>query len=127
MATRRGSGEGAIYERGDGKWCASVDLGWTDGKRRRKVLYGMTRAECHDKLKKALRLADEGTLSTGKAPTVEAWCKTWLAATATRVSPSTLTSYSNVANYYVVPALGRKRLDAIKPADVQAMTNGMLA
>lgn len=127
MATRRGSGEGAVYRRGDGKWCASVDLGWVDGRRKRKVLYGKTRAECFEKLKKALRLADEGNLSTAKVPTVETWFKTWLAATATRVSPSTHTSYTNVANYYVVPAIGRKRLDAVTPADVQAMTNAMLA
>ena len=43
MAKRRGNGEGGIYQReSDGKWCASVDLGFVNGKRRRKVIYGKT-------------------------------------------------------------------------------------
>ena len=46
MAKRRGHGEGAIYQRkSDGRWCASVDLGFVGGKRRRKLLYGATRKE----------------------------------------------------------------------------------
>jgi hypothetical protein len=32
-------------------WCASVDLGFVNGKRRRKVIYGETRKEVADKLK----------------------------------------------------------------------------
>jgi hypothetical protein len=51
MAKRRGNGEGGIYQReSDGKWCASVDLGFVNGKRRRKVIYGKTRKEVADKL-----------------------------------------------------------------------------
>jgi len=53
MPTRRGKDEGSIYQRAsDGKWCASVNLGWEDGKRRRKVIYGDTRREVADALKK---------------------------------------------------------------------------
>ncbi|MCS6881762.1 MAG: hypothetical protein NZU74_10540 [Chloroflexaceae bacterium] len=49
---RRGNGEGAIYQReSDGKWCASVDLGFINGKRMRKVIYGETRKEVAAKLK----------------------------------------------------------------------------
>jgi hypothetical protein len=34
MTKRRGHGEGGIYQReSDGKWCASVDLGFVNGKR----------------------------------------------------------------------------------------------
>jgi integrase len=44
MAPRRGGhGEGAIYQRADRRWCASVDLGIIKGKRCRKVIYGKTR------------------------------------------------------------------------------------
>lgn len=36
MASRRGHGEGSIYQReSDGKWCTSVDLGYIGGKRKR--------------------------------------------------------------------------------------------
>ena len=37
MSTRRGRGEGSITRRADGRWMARVDLGWQDGKRRRKT------------------------------------------------------------------------------------------
>jgi integrase len=49
-ARRRGHGEGSIYRRSDGRWAAMVDLGWHAGKRRRKFLYGRTRAEVAKKL-----------------------------------------------------------------------------
>ena len=45
MASRRGHGEGSIYQRkSDNLWVGTVDLGWVDGKRKRKVVYGATRA-----------------------------------------------------------------------------------
>jgi integrase len=51
---RRGHGEGSIHLRSDGRWCASIDLGLINGKR--KYLYGETRKEVADKLK-ALHVA----------------------------------------------------------------------
>jgi hypothetical protein len=51
MAKRQGHGESEIYQReSDGKWCASIDLGFVNGKRQRKVVYGKTRKEVADKL-----------------------------------------------------------------------------
>jgi hypothetical protein len=41
---RRGRGEGSIVQRADGRWMARVDLGWQDGKRRSKAIYGSVRA-----------------------------------------------------------------------------------
>ena len=38
MARKRGNREGSIYKRADGRWAATVDLGWYGGKRRRKTL-----------------------------------------------------------------------------------------
>ena len=64
MAKRRGHGAGGIYQReSDGKWCASVDLGFVHGKRRRKVIYGMTRNEVTDKLKAIHRDQAAGSTS----------------------------------------------------------------
>lgn len=55
MGRRRGHGEGSIHQRNDGYWCATVDLGWANGKRKRKYIYGKTRKEVVDKLKAAHR------------------------------------------------------------------------
>ena len=37
MTSRRGNGEGSVYKTKDGKWVASIDLGWVDGKRKRRT------------------------------------------------------------------------------------------
>jgi len=42
---RRLAGEGAIFERSDGRWCAALNLGWQDGRRIRKYVYGATARE----------------------------------------------------------------------------------
>jgi len=61
MASRRGHGEGSIYQReSDGRWCSTVDLGWVNGKRKRKVIYGKTRKEVAEKLKVVLRDQQQG-------------------------------------------------------------------
>ena len=37
--SKRGNNEGSIYKRADGRWTATVNLGYEDGKRKRKSLY----------------------------------------------------------------------------------------
>jgi integrase len=51
-ARRRAYGEGTISKRKDGRWIGIAELGWQDGKRRRKYVYGTTRAEVAAKLAK---------------------------------------------------------------------------
>jgi integrase len=50
---RRGSNEGSIFQRGGGRWCAILNLGWEGGKRRRKYIYGATAADVQEQLLKA--------------------------------------------------------------------------
>ena len=52
MARKRGQNEGSIFRRRDGRWCAILNLGWENGKRRRKHLYGATAAEVQEQLLK---------------------------------------------------------------------------
>src|SRR5260370_40884769 len=53
MAKKRGQNEGSIFERKDGRWCGILNLGWENGRRIRKHLYGATAAEVQDKLLRA--------------------------------------------------------------------------
>jgi hypothetical protein len=49
---RRGRNEGAVYQRDDGTWCASISLGYGDqGKRKRKVVCGQSKKEVQEKLR----------------------------------------------------------------------------
>jgi hypothetical protein len=64
MSTRRrGRGEGSIAQQADGRWQARVDLGWQNGRRRRKAVYGRTRKEAAAKLTKTLRDVQQGVPS----------------------------------------------------------------
>ncbi|CAA9585173.1 MAG: hypothetical protein AVDCRST_MAG19-4504 [uncultured Thermomicrobiales bacterium] len=63
---QRGHYEGSVYQReSDGKWVASVSVGYEVGpdgapKRQRKTLYGRTRKEVAEKLTKTLRDQQQG-------------------------------------------------------------------
>lgn len=79
MSKRGGQGEGSIYQRAqDGRWVATVNLGWRGGKRVRKSLYGATRREVQEKLSKALRAAESGLHIDQDRLTVERFLAGWL-------------------------------------------------
>jgi len=61
MAKRRGHGEGSIYQRSsDGLWVGSLNLGWVDGKRKRKYVYGKTQADVREQLARFTSDRDRG-------------------------------------------------------------------
>jgi hypothetical protein len=52
---RRAKGEGALYQRKDGRWVGELDLDWQGARRQRKCFYGRTQAEVLAKLNEAKR------------------------------------------------------------------------
>jgi integrase len=122
MAKRRGHGEGGIYQReSDGKWCASVDLGFVNGKRRRKVIYGKTRKEVADKLKALHRDQAAGiNIATGRQ-TVKAFLERWLEVSKQRNKTRTYEGYERIVALYLVPHLGHIVLNKLTPEHVQTM------
>ena len=119
---KRGNGEGAIYQDADGRWRSVVDLGWQDGKRRRKYLSGRTRADVAQKLRAALEARDAGRdlLGESRAPTVEVWLEYWLEQIVVRrVRPSTLDTYRGYVRNRIAPNLGRHRLDRLQPDHIE--------
>ncbi|MFV0441954.1 MAG: site-specific integrase, partial [Planctomycetaceae bacterium] len=49
---RRGRGEGAVYER-NGRWCATITIGYDDkGRRRRRTISAASKAAILDKVAK---------------------------------------------------------------------------
>ncbi|MGA9077542.1 MAG: N-terminal phage integrase SAM-like domain-containing protein, partial [Acidimicrobiales bacterium] len=114
---RRGHGEGSIYRRDtDGRWVGSVHLGWENGRRRRKVVYGRTQAEVVRKIKQL-----HGEISKGLPPpddrtTVEQLLHRWLRDVVPgRVGPATLENYRLIAEHHIIPELGKKKLTALSP------------
>src|SRR5688572_22891627 len=119
--TRRGRSEGSVYQRGDGRWAGTVDLGWRDGKRTRRTVYGKTRAEANRKM-----VALQQSIAGGLAPaperlTVEAYLADWIESASTTIRPATAVSYSAIVRVHIVPAIGRIPLARLSVADVESM------
>ncbi|GAA2510109.1 site-specific integrase [Pilimelia columellifera] len=118
---RRGRGEGSIYQLTDGRWRGVVDLGWSNGKRRRKYVTRKTRAEVAKSVRKMQALAEAGRLNTGRVPTLGQWMETYLAeVAAAKVRPSTLHRYREEVEHHIGPLLGRHRLDKLTPVHITA-------
>ncbi len=121
---RRGPNEGSIYQRKDGRWVASLDLGWQDGKRKRKHYLGKTRAEVHKKLVKAQRDLEQGIFPASDRLTVGTYLETWLEQCAKpKVRPLTYESYACLIRLHLVPDLGRVRLSKLTPERLQRFLN----
>ena len=124
---RRGHGEGAIYQRADGRWCASVDLGIIQGKRRRKVIYGKSRKEVADKLKALHRDQVAGINIAPEQQTVQQFLEQWLEQSIKLPRrPKTYHSYAQIVRLYLIPHLGQRQLSKLAPEHVQAMLNVLL-
>ena len=125
---KRGSGEGSIYKRSDGRWAGVVDLGWLDGKRNRKSMYAKTRKEVQEKLNKALTSHQQGLPLPSDQLTVGQYLLTWLEHSAKpKVRLSTLESYEEIVRLHLEPDLGKVRLSKLTPMHVTKLINTKLS
>jgi integrase len=128
VATRRGHGEGSIYKRKvDGKvvgYIAMLDMGYVDGRRKRRAIYGKTRKDVSDRLDAEKARLKAGMVATGKSQTVEQYLTTWLNVWAKpKVRPATFTTYEMYVRRHLIPCLGRIQLDKLTADHVQDMLN----
>ena len=122
MGSRRGHGEGSIYQRQDGRWVASIELGWQDGKRPRKYVYGTTRKEVTSKLRDAQQRLEQGQAVLDDRRLLSDFLDTWLdQVVKPSVRPRTYGSYANTVNNHLVPALGHLRLNQLRPQLIQQL------
>ena len=118
--TKRGNGEGSIYQDSRGLWRGSVSL--EGGKR--KYLSGRTRHDVAKKLTAALDAQEKGLPPTDETLTVGVFLEDWLNGTAKKkVRTSTFDSYEYIVRYHLTPALGKRPLARLTPREVQAFLN----
>jgi integrase len=126
MAKHRANGEGTIYQRKDGRWCASISIGYFNGKLKRKNLYARTRKEVVDKMKVALRDQQQGINIAPARLTVKQFLELWLEQVVkVRNRPRTYETYQHTVNRYITPRLGHYQLTRLNPGHVQIMLNDM--
>lgn len=124
MSKRRGHNEGSIYQRKDGRWVGTVDLGWEDGRRLRKSVYAPTRAEVATKLTKLLNDDNEGLPATSDQLTLGRFIREWLEQAAKpNIRLKTYYSYEQLVRTHIVPGLGKIRLSKLTPQDIQRFLN----
>ena len=120
---KKANGEGSIYQRKeDKKWVASVTL--NNGKR--KVFYGKTCKEAHDKLQKALQEQKQGKLGATQTQTVEQYLAYWLMIHKKNVRPRTHERYEEIVRLHLVPTLGKIRLDKLTPHHLEMLYTNKL-
>jgi integrase len=124
MAKRRGRGEGAVYQRSDGRWAGSVDLGWVDGKRKRKTVYGDTQAEVQTRIRTLLNDLDKGLAPADDRLTVGDFLDHWLEQTAKpKLRYSSYRGYEQIVRLHLRPDLGKIRLSKLTADDVEGFIN----
>ena len=125
---RRGRGEGSIFQReNDGRWCGVVDLGWENGKRKRKSFYGAARKGVADALNKAVREKAQGLPVAHERQTVAHFFLRWLdESVRASVRPLTYEQYEQHFRLYIEPAIGKIQLIKLSPQQVQALVNAKL-
>ena len=117
---RRGPHEGSIYQRADGRWVASVSLGY-GATRQRRVAYGKTRAEARQRLAELVQSVEDGTASAPGSLTVERYLRDWLEGSRPRLRASSWAAYELAVRARLIPALGRTRLARLTAADIRRM------
>jgi integrase len=122
--SRRGGGEGSIYRRADGRWVCAIDLGYANGKRRRRVVYGRTRQEVAAELRRLQGATDAGLRVDRENQRLDAFAGVWMTETVRpRLRPKTIRTYETVLRIHILPALGHLPVARIRVQDVQAVLN----
>lgn len=118
MARRRGNGDGSVFRRANGRWAGNVQIGFTDGRRVRKVVYGKTRGEVLEKVRELLEVSRRGTVAPGRSPRLDQFLAQWLQTIEGTIRPSTFTSYSGIVRKHLIPVLGHKPIDRLTVQDI---------
>lgn len=129
--SRKPNGRSSIYfsER-DGWWHGYVMMGVKDdGSPDRRHRRGKTETEVTRKVRELEAKRDAGKIDKpGRAPTVEQWFRTYLDDIVVRdLAPNTLNSYWSDARNWIIPHLGKHRLDRLQPEHLDKLYTKMLA
>lgn len=143
-STKRSDGEGSLYQRhapecerptndrGDSTckcvWRGALVIGWHDDKPIRKRVTANSRAAAAAKLRKVAEDVQKGQLPHGRIPTVAEWVTYWLENIVTeRNRPNTVRTYRTYVERYIVPQIGRHRLDKLTPEHIAAAWKALRA
>lgn len=116
---RRGRGDDAIYwDASKGSYVGAVSLGYTAaGRRRRRKVYGKTKAEVRDGLKELRAEIETGVTSSARYTVAEAVRK-WLDVGLRGRDQGTVDKCRSFAESHIVPAIGAAKLRDLTADDL---------
>ena len=123
MPKTRGKGEGALFKDGNGYWTVRVELPrLADGKRRQKVIRRKDKKAAMAELATVKKELDKhGDLPTSNL-TVERWLRRWIDEIAVdEVRPKSYASYKSTVDGWLIPLLGRHKIDSLTADHVRRM------
>src|SRR5206468_1696220 len=121
-ARRRGSGEGTITQREDGRWMGQLSLGFdpVTGRRQRETVYGDTQAEVRQKLDEMKQHHHSGGLLVESKIPLKRFLDLWLDGQKDAVAEKSYDLYAanaaDLAHY-----LGTRPVSQLTAADVTRM------
>jgi Site-specific recombinase XerD len=125
---KRGNGEGSIYKRLDGKWCAQYYLE-KNGKKIRRSVYANTRKEVNEKLQLKLKEVSQNNIVDNSKILLENWMLQWLEDY--KKNQLKITTYQNYFLNYEThikeSSIGSITLDKLTTSDLQRYYNTKLA
>lgn len=123
---KRGNGEGSISRRSSGGWMGQYVVHTAEGRKRRTV-YGRTRAEVAKKLTKALADSEDGFVFDDEGLKVGEYLERWLEnSVKSNVNPRTYCNYRLQVRRHLKLALGRIKLKDLTPFKVQGLYRSKL-
>jgi len=120
--SRRGRGEGSLWQRRDGRWEGRVQLGWSpDGRRQYRSVIARTQLEAVARLKTVRDQVEDGLPVAPAGLTVRTYLVRWLDDASPRLRASTFARYAGLVSGQLIPQLGRLKLAKLTPGDVGRM------
>jgi integrase len=123
---RRQYGSGSVFQRADGTWVGRIEGGVdAQGRRRRITVYGPSAARVREKLeatKRDVARAGIPDAAVARSTTVKAWSTSYLTIAETELRPKSYASAASAIRKWINPTIGHKRLTALTPADIRAVT-----
>lgn len=120
-------GTGSIYQRKDGRWCGVIEAGFTaSGARRRISVTAKTEPEVRRKLRDKRADLRRGQ-QVAQRMTVKAWADEYLSIRVRELRPKAYNAAANPIRKWVVPTIGRKRLEDLTPRDIRAVADAQRA
>lgn len=115
---RAQNGDGSIHQMDSGRWFCDISLGFVNGKRARKRIYGATLAEVREKREKEKKIAGRVEAAAHKM-TVADLVDQWLENSKPALAKGSYSNYQRHSENFVKPKLGSTRLDKLQTLHVQ--------